>query len=86
VVTGQALQLARAVEQLGEVVDLYTVWKSNVNLLQTYVDEAKEAAGSASGEVKQALDSVAEMLVGVKSEAQDLRQELSALKDILTQA
>ena len=75
--------LLRAGEHVVEALDSYASWKSNLNLLRTYVDDAVEAVEE-GGDVAGAIESVGELLTIVLAEAGEFRRDLKNLQDSLT--
>lgn len=71
-----------AVDQLESVMDVYTGWKVNINLLKTYVGEASDEAQE-GGDISGAVDSIAEVLQVLLGDAGDLKDELKELEAIL---
>ena len=77
-----ALDKARAREALVEVMESYSDWRSNLSLLSTYVDEAREAI-TEEGDVVAAVESLGELITVVLADARSMRSELGDLKELL---
>lgn len=74
-----------ATEHLSGTLDDYADWKSNLMLVKTYVEEAREAV-DADGDVGAAFESLEELLTVVSSEANGFRRQLVRLKDLMDEA
>jgi pSer/pThr/pTyr-binding forkhead associated (FHA) protein len=80
----QALVRARALEKHSLVSELFSGWRSNLKLLQSYMDELADAVEE-EGNTADPIESVGEVLTVLTSDSKEMRTELREMESILTE-
>jgi pSer/pThr/pTyr-binding forkhead associated (FHA) protein len=80
----QALVRARALEKHSLVSELFSGWRSNLKLLQSYMDELADAVEE-KGNTSDPIESVGEVLTVLTSDSKEMRTELREMESILTE-
>lgn len=73
---------AESLQRVEEIKEAYVGWKSNIHLLQTYLDELTSPGGSET-QVTVSLASMRDLILVLREDAGALGTELVALKDLL---
>ena len=80
----QALSVARALEKHSALSELFSGWRANLKLLQSYMDELAEVVDQGA-DPSDSLESAGEVLTVLTTDTKDVRRELREMESILTE-
>ncbi len=80
----QALSRARALEKHSVLSELFSGWRSNLKLLQSYMDELAEALDKGDAP-EDSLEGAGEVITVLTTDSKDVRKELREMESILSE-